>query len=203
MKKLILGVFAIGTMMQFTSCGKVSDIVDSAAGIDYNTTEGASKTQERLVKNFGGKEVYEVDFSSRNELSSSLQSIDVKYVENDKSYSQSMYDTTLNDPKVETTWAYKENKDGKIKVEDLDLSVMPSKFAEAVKIIETETDEFHNFNLYRWDFELEKGNKVTARFTINATKKGEGNTMQGRNIVTNYYEFNFDMDANGKVTLDE
>jgi len=38
---------------------------------------------------------------------------------------------------------------------------------------------------------------------LNATEDGSSTKVQGRNIVTEYYEVNFDVDKDGNVTLKE
>ena len=85
-----------------------------------------------------------------------------------------------------------------MKVKDLDFEKIITKYNEACALIPT---EYHNFTLYSWKYEMSSKNELTADFTIEGTKKGEGTTTEGRNIVTTYYEFKFEMDKNGELNI--
>jgi hypothetical protein len=60
---------------------------------------------------------------------------------------------------------------------------------------------FRSVNDFNFDINPLTGEK-SAFFTIYATKKGEKPTREGANTVTPYYEFSFDVAADGSVVLD-
>lgn len=194
MKKVFLSLVAI-MAMTLVSCDK--------SNFNFATKEGAVQVQKHIVNKFGDNEVYYLKVMGKNELSSELAFISLKYVDAGKSYKQSLAAGKVTDAEVETAFGYKEGKDGKVKVSELDFSVIPVKFEEAVKYITENTDEYENFQLYDWTFDIVKDNKVTASFVVNATKKDEGTKMEGRYEVTNFYTFNFEMNADGTIEYKE
>ncbi len=77
---------------------------------------------------------------------------------------------------------------------------MAAQYQQAIKLIPA---EFENFSVYMYTFEPGTAKAMTSHFTIEGTKKGEKTEQKGRKITTNYYEFEFDVDAAGKLTMQE
>ncbi len=195
MRKIILGIICIG-VIALSSC-------DDKSGIDYSTKEGATELQKYAVEKFGDKEIYDLSLLGENELSSNLMSMSVKYVEDGKSYKQSVNLGKLDDASLETSFAYDEAKDGKIKLSELDFGTIPTKFQEAIKFINSKTSDFENFKLYDFRLSINQDKKLEADFVINATKKGESTTMNGRFEETTYYGFDFELKADGTIEYKE
>ncbi len=194
MRKIFFSLIAI-IAITFVSC--------NSGNFNFATPDGALDVQKHIINKFGDKEVYYLNVMGKNELSSELAVISLKYVDADKSYKKGLAGGRISDEELETSFPYKEGKDGKVKISELDFSVIPVKFEEAIKFITSQTDEYENFQLYDWTFEVNKDKKSEASFVINATKKGESTSMEGRYEVTNYYTFNFEMKADGTIEYQE
>ena len=61
-------------------------------------------------------------------------------------------------------------------------------------------NEYDNLYLHSFTFFVDNDNKLTADLKIEGRKKGESAEINGKRITTNYYEFSFKVDENGKVT---
>lgn len=170
-----------------------------------NTVEGIANIKSIVTENFGNKEVYQLSLYATQELSSELGSITVNYLENGKDYSQ-LYSTlipdkSLQEPKESSTQDefFLKSKQGKINVSDFDFDLISKKYEEASKMIEG----YENFQLYNWIYSVDNDNNITANFTIHATQIGEDAERSGRMEITNYYEFEFNVDSDGQLTIDE
>jgi hypothetical protein len=164
--------------------------------------------KQLVTKQFGAdKEVYGLDLQSEDHLTSEFGSATIKYLDNGVDYSQGYYTIMgegkeLEKPKMAGKSFQKKfflkNKQGKVKLKDLNFDQILTKYDEATALIPA---EFENFELVSWDFEVNNQNKVTAEFKIEGTKKGERSERRGRQQVTNYYEFAFKMNEKGEVKI--
>lgn len=202
MKKLIT-IFGIAAVL--TSCGGGSDT------INLNNPESNVKIQELANKNFGeGKEIYALTLETKDHLTSELKSIDIDYLEDGIDYNRN-YNLAneegkkLEEPKKANdnfqTKFFLKNKQGKIKLKDLDFTIIHTKYNEALMMIPE--GEYEKFTLHSWEYIVNNSGEITAEFVIEGTKVGEGTSVEGRNIVTNYYEFPFVMNAKKEVAFDD
>ena len=200
MKKTIITILSLSTLF-LTSCG---DIL--SGGDQLNDSEGLKTIKSLLENQFGAEtEVYSLDLSSTDHLTSEFGLATISYLDKGVDYSRS-YMTYLGPGKeLQEAEAASESfqkefflkkKQGKIKLNEFDFDQILVKFNEATAMISSEYD---TFTLYSWDYEVNNDGGISADFTIEGTKKGEGTSLEGRNIVTNYYEFQFEMNEDGEV----
>lgn len=195
MKKLMIALFSMSILV---SCEKVNKNV-------LNTAEGIDNIKSLVMENFGDREVYRLNLYASPELSSDLASITINYLENEVDYSQTyltqIEGKKLSDPDKSSTQGdfFLKNKQGKAKVSSFDFSLIHKNFKEACGWI----DGYENFHLHTWYFEVDNDNNTTCSFTIHATKTGENTERSGNMEITNYYEFFFDIDKEGNLTIKE
>jgi len=83
------------------------------------------------------------------------------------------------------------------KISELDFASIEEHFETAKNII---PDLFTDHSLYTYVIEFDY-NKRAYRFTVNSLKVDENNHIEGNQLVTNYYEFEFELNEEGKVIL--
>lgn len=184
-----------------TSCG-------GGKATNLNTPEGVKSVKQLVIEQFGGDtEVYSMLLSAEEDLSSDVGSIVIRYLKDDVIYSRQYMDFSaipakLNDEKKERIQGktFTKNKQGKVKISDLNFDMITNNFNKAVELIGS---EYEDFQLNSFMFSVNNKNEVSADFEIQATKAGEGTSMEGRNIVTNFYEFEFDVNEEGELSVDE
>jgi len=180
----------------FFSCSSSTDGLDVTNSTDINTIK------ELMVDKFDNMEVNQVIISTEDELSNNFGSLNVAYIKDgklkNKLYNQLVPGDNKMQPARDGLQIFLEDKQGKIKLSDFDFDMVASKFKEASKLID---GNYENHALYNFTFHVKNDNSVTARFQINATEKGENPETNGDIEITNYYEFDFEMDANGTLTL--
>lgn len=204
MKKNSLKILAFCAPFALASCSGSG--IDLGGAPNLSTDDGVKEVMEIVKNNFGDKDVFDISISAEDHLDDNLGYMYVKYVDGDKTISQSYTETSgigLSDPKEETSFPFKAKQNSLKKGSEIDFSFIPAKFEEAKKIITELTDEYEGFVLYGFDIEINEDGKYEGELTLEGTKKGEGTSVQGRNIVTNYYEFDFDLNADGTIELDE
>lgn len=193
MKKINLILVSILSMTLF-SCG--------GGAPNINEKEGIAEVKELMKDQFGGdREVYGFTLMTTDHLTSELLMASVNYEKEEQTYSQAylLNTKTLNDA---TKNRFKNRSDKQIKISDLDFELISTKYDEAVKLIEKE-GEMEDYTLHSWIGRIGKSGKMEASFTIEATKKGEGTSLEGRNVVTNYYEFEFEVDGDGNLQVNK
>lgn len=166
----------------------------------------AAKLKEMMVKQFGGDKPISNFSIHAKEMSDELEMATITFVENDKIMDQSFL-VQLGDKQqpakpsiVQSDFLLKQKKEAPVmKIKDLDFAVIAPKFQEAVNQLPAEFKDGASLN--NWHFYPVKNGKMTYNFEVHATKKGESSSMQGRRIVTNYYEFDFAVDEKGTVTM--
>ncbi|WP_282080798.1 hypothetical protein [Aquimarina algiphila] len=172
--------------------------------LSINNPEDLTELKTLLTETYGeDTELYTLDITAVDHLTSDFESFSVDFNQDDIDFQQYYSNSrkTLDDPKKARI--EKKGKYGKIKASGFNLDQISVKFEEAVKFIEDASDEYEDFTLYSWKFEVNKDQKVTSYFYVEATKKGEATTREGRNIVTNYYDFRFEVDENGVLSIDQ
>ncbi len=204
MRKKIITALA-GLALLLTSCEGVFE-----GGYNMNNAEGLKELKTEFTENFGAdKEVYNFSMTASDHMTSEFGSAKIKYLEDGLSFSRD-YNGTLEVGKrikepVKANEAFQKDfflkkNQGKLKVKDLDFSFIVTKFNEACALI---SSEYHDFTLYSWSYEVSNDNAVSSDFTIEGTKKGESTQIEGRNVVTNYYEFKFQVDKEGKILIED
>ena len=151
------------------------------------------------------KEVYKFSIETKDHLTSEASYLSINYLEEKLDYGQTYYFSLNGKEKLEEpekardnfqTKFFLKNKQGKVKIKDLDFNIITAKFNEGVAMI---SDEYESFTLHSWDYNVNNNGEVTADFTIEARKKGESTSLEGRNVVTTYYEFPFKMKVDKSI----
>lgn len=191
-----------------SACGGSGSLIGGGAEMALNNGEHLQNLKQLVTKKFGtDKEVYRLSLQSENHLTSEFGSATISYLDKGVDYSQGYYTILgdgkeLEEPKMASKNFQKKfflkNKQGKVKLKDLDFDMILTKYEEATALIPA---QFENFELVGWDFEINNQNKVTAEFKIEGTKKGEKSERRGRQQITNYYQFSFKTNEKGEVKI--
>jgi len=167
--------------------------------------EGCKVVKEMLDKSLdGNKEVESLTLKAKEELYGEFEDATITYWVGDIQMTQ-RFNRSKGLQKPDTAYEWKNNspikpqKKATCLIKDFDVSQVPGKVGEAAGMI---SKLYKDFSLYRWTFTAAGNHKSTSTFQLNATKKGEGSTQNGKMISTKYYEFHFSVDENGRVTLD-
>lgn len=199
MKKILISILG-GALL--ASC--------SSSITDLNEPDSFAKIEDLAKSSFGeDKEIYSFSIGTKDHLSSEMRYISIDYLDNGVDYERS-YDLIngegkeLEEPEKASdsfqTKFFLKNKQGKLKVKDIDFQLINTKYEEAIGLI---SEDYENFTLHSWKYEVDNDGGLTADFMVEATKKGESTTMEGRNIVTNYYEFPFKMNLKKELEFQE
>ena len=140
-----------------------------------NTKDGLEKIKTIANEKFGSDmEVYSMTIYSQEDLNSSLGLVTIKYIKDGKRYSRMYSEKTA-------------HTEAKLQ-DDKALTIMGEDVA---------THQLRNYTINVDP----KTNAITSNFELHVTQKGEGTSIEGRNIVTNFYEANFEADAEGNVEM--
>lgn len=170
----------------------------------YPQNEDGGKAVKKLVeKNFDPeKQVQELQIKSKDELYGELGKLTIVYWDGDKQMEEVFSAADGLTPPEETFGSREKmpnlTKSKTIAVKDFDVEPIPYKVGEAVALI---PQEYENYALEEYTFAVEDNGKVSQTFAVNATKKGEGKSQNGRMVSQNYYTFKFKIDQGGKVAL--
>ncbi|NRR92413.1 hypothetical protein HSX10_12620 [Winogradskyella undariae] len=177
-----------------------------------NNAEGLKGLQTNLIEEFGGdRAVYGLDLTTKDHLTSEFEMATITYVENGKAYSQS-YITGPYGVKIEPTEvkdivkneSFFKDKKGKIKIKDLDLTVILENYNKAIKMIESTTDQFSNFHMKDFNIDVTNDNKVKVKFVIEGEKPDGKTTYYGERVRnTNTFQFEFKADENNVLKSTE
>ncbi len=183
--------------------------------ISIITNEGLVKLKDLAVNQFGeNTEIYSFAISSQDDLNENLGSMTIEYFKEDKEIYSNTYNVVAygdesnlmgEEKKEQITkfrpkWKTPEGN-GKIKIKDIDLAnVLPN----ILKAKEMLGDDVGNIYIKHYTVKAEpETNAITARFNLQFTPKENATSLEGKNIVTNYYEADFEVNANGEVILKE
>lgn len=203
--KNTLKITFILVMLLITSCGS------DKGTIRISTLEGLQAAKQLAMTSFGADlEVYRLEFYSKEDLNSDLGSITIKYLKDGKLFSRryttktNYAEATLEDEKLLNDAFQKKfhikNAQGKLKISDLDVDAIFSNVNKGVVLIEEEV-EIDNYQVREYYVEVDtKTNKISSDFEIHVTEPNN-ETIEGRNIVTNFYEVEFMVDENGELTI--
>lgn len=199
MKNILITIIGVALL---TSCGN--------SGNQINSAEGLKEIKNLVEESFGeDKEIYSFSLKAKDHLTSEMGQFRIGYLEDGVDYSRyyntifgsgnELQDAEKADESFQKEFFLK-SKQGKIKLKDINYNLIQTKYEEAIKLI---SEKYTDFTLYKWEYEVANDGSITADFTIEATKEGEATSMQGRNIVTNYYEFPFKMNADQSLEYKE
>ncbi|MFI8603569.1 hypothetical protein ACIGCP_03865 [Cellulophaga baltica] len=188
-----------------TSCGG-KDTVKLTAG-----EEGHDKLKQLVVDQFGGdREVFRINFSASDDLDASIGFITLTYLKDGKLYSQA-YNGSLRDEamrlgeeeinKYNQTEISIQKSQGKLKVSDLDLTAI-NKDAELI-LLELD-DDFSEYSIRSYAINVApKTNELSSVIKIQYTPTEGATSLEGKSIVTNYYEVQAEINAAGDITYKE
>jgi hypothetical protein len=201
MKKTI-SLFLLAAVVIFQSCGGIG-----GSKHKIGTKDGAEFASKKIKESLKGDEDILRMSVRGQEDGSTIQLLDIYYADatlkdevrynqinlvggfipvDKKPLSFAMAKASLND-KVEGNAK---------KFADFDFSKMPTHIEEGKKMI---PKGFSYFGIQ--DYDLYGSKDLPYKFTINCTKDGEKKERSGQMIVTNYYQFEFEVDGKGKITL--
>ena len=177
--------------------------------LSLSSPEDISKIKSIVLEKFDEDlEIYSLSLSSFKELNGEFQYAEVDYLKDGKSYSRlynaypgikpKLEDEKMGNESFQTPFHLK-SKQGKVKLKDISFEKIPEQATKAFELI---NEEFDNYVLHSYDIDS-KTNKISAIMQFHCTPNEGLTGIQGRNIVTNYYEINFDVDQNGTVTIKE
>lgn len=206
--KIIGKIASVFMLVLITSCGGSGEET-----IRISTPEGLAKAKELMVSSFGPDlEIHKLRLNSSEDLSSDLGSIEVNYLKDGKLYtrtykSKTNYtETILEDEELRSKNFQSEffikNAQGKLKISDIDVNAIMANIDKAVTLVSEEI-EVKNYQVRNYYLSVDpKTNKVTADFELHVTKP-DNKSIEGRNIVTNFYEVNFSSDEEGNVAIED
>ena len=188
MKNLILGVFILLTFL-FTSCG-------GSIKLDQPDTVGTltKKITDNLKPN---TTVTEIDLHPvHNTLTTEVSAIVIRYTteEGQRRYTH-VYITESFDPQDKEYNV--PQKDLGRDIKDYDFSIVYSNIAKAAQKVIDAGNTYSGVGLYRIKFNSDPS-KDEHTFSIQSKS---GSSVQGRNLVTEYYEYDSKADAEGNVTV--
>ncbi|PIE88295.1 MAG: hypothetical protein CSA04_02660 [Bacteroidetes bacterium] len=173
-----------------------------------SNSQDLSAVMEIVASHFPDDNLLHIAILADDHLSDKFETLNVYYYENDKVYVATYYEFQAGwlDPEKSPFHGIKKasNKVNRLKkASDFDFGNVQELLTKAILFIEENSDEFEDFKLYSIEQGSQPNGEMETKFTVNATKKDEGSTRQGRNIVTTYYEFNFIVDERGEITYQE
>jgi hypothetical protein len=191
-------ILSAGVLFALTSCEGAESIydLDKAGEIE--------EVKKEIIEATGDILAYEITMTSQGELETSLDVIDIVTSENATEGTLNRKSFQLigsGDPSVSVidndffVGLYLKNEPKKIS--EIDFTLIETNIADAKAQIPS---EYIDHSIYTYSVEFDD-NKRADRFTINCLEEGESDHMEGRDVVTNYYEFLFEMDENGAVIM--
>ena len=196
-----LSIFLLG----LTSCeqlGLTAPKMDSADAVQRVITTYKEHVDAANYKPIQVK-WYEID-----KLSNDLCYLNIDYVgkEDNKLYTQSFKIGGDNQnagemelSKFRTHVKFDFEKEKEVTLEDINAEIIIKQIENAKSQIPEEY-RFKSLSDYEIQGDSRK-QELKATFTIRVTMKGEGTTTQGRQIITNYYEFDFVGNPDGTATM--
>lgn len=189
---------AMGIVLSAFSCGSPETIydLDQAGEIE--------EIKKELIAAAGDIMAYEITLSSTEELTTSLGNAEIVTNEAAAEGTLNRNSYQLIDPVgssvklIDSEFSvrvYKKNEPEKLS--EIDFLLVEKNISAAKAQIPSEYVD-HCIYSYRIEFD---DNKRADTFTINCVKEGESDYMEGREMITNYYEFAFKMNENGEVIM--
>ena len=191
-----------GMLFGLTAC----DGLGGESIYDLDKPGEINEVKKEIIDKVGDILVYEVIMTSQEELETAIDEITLvtayKAEEgtlNRKNFQlteEAAASTSIIDSEFSVR-VYKKNDPKKIS--EIDFTMIEKNIETAKKLIPS---EFVDHALYNYSIEFDD-NKRADHFTINTLMEDENNHIEGNDLVTNYYEFLFEMDENGEVVMVE
>lgn len=177
-------------LLLFSSC-------NFSNGIYLNTEEGIEALEQLMSEKLDTEtEVYTLDFSAKI-VTGRLEDIAYSYEIKDKIFEDRYHimTKTFSDP---TKYPYQIHKSFKIK--DAPISIIPTKYLEALKILEENglLKEDETYYLDSWVFKTDHIGEMTSYFNLTYYLT---TTQHGRVRTTNYGQYSFTMNADTSLKL--
>lgn len=191
--KITLSAICIVLTSLLISCG---DILKTT---ELTDKEGITTIKKIITDNYNGvKQFTKIEVCADDHLTNTFGKIYVDYFDDkiSKIVEQNYINKVLEDPKPKMD-VFQKNKNF-FAVSDINLDAIPDYYTKAVAMIMKEAPEYDGHKLHNVKYEKRDG-KVEVTFMIEATKKSESSRKQGRQIITNYYEFPFKVNAKGEI----
>jgi len=203
MNKLRISIVTLLLTVLLTSCSESKLVISS--------NEELKKVKELTIDQFGADlEVYKLSLSSNEELSNYLGQLEVAYFKQDGEKYSNQYSVNVigNQPNLrgeemhKSISKFKSKFDkpesyGKVKVKDID-------FNRVIKDIDTalkEIKDIGNWYIEKYTFNVSPdNNSITSSFVLQVTPSEGATNLEGKRIVTNYYEYTCEIDSKGKLT---
>ncbi len=190
-------LIALVTLSAFTACS-------SFESKKISNKEDLAAFKEEIKSTFPDKNILDISFMASENLKDDIGIVSVFYYTDGKVYQQTYtsFNKSWGDPSKSSL--FQADGDDELKkrlksVDDFDFSKTTDYFNQAISVVKEMTDEFEGFKLYSIEQESLADGTFEIEFTLNATKVGEGTTLEGRNRVINYYEINFKVNDKGEV----
>ncbi|MFT5819069.1 MAG: hypothetical protein ACI8ZM_000291 [Crocinitomix sp.] len=190
--------FSIGILLGLTACGNQESIYD------LDKPGEIAEVKKEIITTAGDVLAYEIRLTSQTELETSIDAVSIITSDDASEGTLNRKDFQLtqeDEPSVSvidsefSVRVYKKNDPKKIS--DIDFSVIEKNIETAKNLI---SSEYVDHSLYEYQIEFEDNNRADT-FILNCLLEGENDHMEGRDIITNYYEFEFEMDENGEVIM--
>lgn len=163
------------------------------------TEEGILKIEQTLKENFNDDfEVYQLSLNAST-LESNLDNISRVYKVKDIFFEDKFKNNGFTDP-VKSPFAnlFKQNKP--FKVGDANVSIIPTKYKEAIAILKEKGlfKEGKDYLLNDWVFEADKNGNVFSEFDV---QYQIGSSRSGKVTTITYDEYSFKVDKDNTVSL--
>jgi len=191
MKKLILGVFTL-SMLLFTSCG-------GTIKLDQPDTVETLKT--KVLENLKeGAFVTAIDiFPIHNTITTEISSVVIYYkTAEGEERSTHVYIDQMLDPLDKEGSSVRSRKEIGRAINDYDFSIIYSNVGKAAQQVIDAGAKYSGVGTYSITFNSDP-TKDKHSFSILSSA---GSSVQGRNLVTEYYEHEAEADAEGNVTVE-
>ena len=196
MKKLFAMV-GIGLALAISSCS-------SLTGSKLVSAEGLEKAKKLLEKDpYTGKAFTKVMLWAGQPLEENFESVTAQYFDQKqgKDVSQTASEAGLSSPDVSTD---EPSKAETFTLAEIPFDKVPAQVDNMIKFLssQSELEEMEGYIVHSLVFTKENG-QIKQKYEIQCTKKGEGKSVEGRNIVTNYYQFHVTPTSDGQYEVSE
>jgi hypothetical protein len=186
---------------------------DNEDKLRISSLEKLEEVKALAIEQFGGDfEIHKLTLYSEDDLTNNLGEIKISYFKEDKELYSRIYNVktygdekNLEDEKmfeVITRYRSKYQKPeghGKIKIKDLDFTRVMSDLNLGLNEY---GDDIGSWSINNYTFHIEpKTNIVTTDFVLQITPAENATSLEGKRIVTNYYEMHIEIDSKGKLIV--
>lgn len=198
LKKKITATLSLVLFFGLSSCEKAASIYD------LDQSGEIEEVKKEIIEAAGDLMTFQLTLRSQTELETALGNIEIVTNEGaaEGTLNRNTYDLIGTTPPgvavIDSEFSVRVfSKNEPKKISELDFTLIEKNIAEAKAQIPS---EFIDHSIYEYIIDFEE-NKRADTFTINCLKEGESDHMEGRDMVTNFYEFLFELDENGAVVM--